>query len=114
MEGGGLMLPLEAAAKQSKRAGKMPTASVASAGDMAQTDGTADDDVKEEDLDDAINSDLDDPEDDQEDSDDEGEELGQQMLCLYDKVQRVKNKWSVEKTWFRPLYGVFCIHLTIF
>ena len=43
---------------------------------------------------DAINSDLDDPNDNvgEEEEDDEG--AGQIMLCTYDKVQRVKNKWK--------------------
>ncbi|KAK9453814.1 transcription factor IIA, alpha/beta subunit [Dipodascopsis uninucleata] len=44
---------------------------------------------------DAINSDLDDPEDDLNSQDDEdNEDAGMIMLCLYDKVQRVKNKWK--------------------
>ena len=34
-------------------------------------------------------------EEEQEESDDEGDDLGDTMLCMYDKVQRVKNKWSV-------------------
>ncbi|CAN6596087.1 transcription initiation factor IIA large subunit [Trichomonascus vanleenenianus] len=55
---------------------------------IMQTDGA-------DDQSDEINSDLDDPEDDQvsgdEDDDDDG---GMIMLCLYDKVQRVKNKWK--------------------
>ncbi|EJT78872.1 hypothetical protein GGTG_03966 [Gaeumannomyces tritici R3-111a-1] len=94
MEGGGLMVPLKEATKHSKRAGKMPETSVSSARPrgLPQVDG-ADNDMREEDLDDAINSDLDDPEDDLDDSDEDGDE-GQQMLCLYDKVQRVKNKWK--------------------
>ena len=43
---------------------------------------------------DAINSDLDDPDDDLDKEQDEGDDLGETMLCLYDKVQRVKNKWK--------------------
>ncbi|KAL9063924.1 MAG: hypothetical protein Q9157_008026 [Trypethelium eluteriae] len=66
---------------------------------IAQLDGP--DDIKEEDgereeLDeDAINSDLDDSDDgqNQDDDDDEGNS-GEVMLCTYDKVQRVKNKWK--------------------
>ena len=58
---------------------------------IIQSDGAAD----EGEDDDAINSDLDDPEDElnsaDEEEDDEG---GMIMLCLYDKVQRVKNKWK--------------------
>jgi transcription initiation factor TFIIA large subunit len=58
-----------------------------------QFDGV-DDDVKEEADEDAINSDLDDPDDliDHEAEADEAD--GQVMLCTYDKVQRVKNKWK--------------------
>lgn len=109
MEGGGLMLPLREATKHSKRAGKMPatSASPAPVRGLPQLDG-GDDDAREEDLDDAINSDLDDPEDDLEDSDDDGDELGQQMLCLYDKVQRVKNKWSVQARLNLGSHSLFC------
>ncbi|KAI8965417.1 transcription factor IIA, alpha/beta subunit [Daldinia sp. FL1419] len=90
MEGGGLMLPL-------KRKGKGQAVSQHSAplpGGISQFDGT-DDGVKDEASDDAdaINSDLDDPDDNIED-DDEDEDGGQIMLCMYDKVQRVKNKWK--------------------
>lgn len=55
---------------------------------LQQTDGSVDDA-------DDINSDLDDSEEDQDTfSDDEELENGMIMLCLYDKVQRVKNKWK--------------------
>ena len=53
--------------------------------------------IKGEEVDeDAINSDLDDP-DDLADGDEEDEDgnMGHIMLCMYDKVQRVKNKWCV-------------------
>lgn len=54
-----------------------------------QVDGAGDDDS------DGINSDLDDPEDDiDSDGEDEEVENSMMMLCLYDKVQRVKNKWK--------------------
>lgn len=66
---------------------------------LNQTDGPGDDD--NEDDDDAgndseqIGSDLDDSEDDlASGAEDEEEEGGMIMLCLYDKVQRVKNKWK--------------------
>jgi transcription initiation factor TFIIA large subunit len=60
-----------------------------------------DDDVKEEELDeDAINSDLDDPDDGLNEEDDEEEGMGHIMLCMYDKVQRVKNKWYVLSHYF--------------
>ena len=85
MEGGGLMLPLREATRHRSIAKKHGTAG------PSQFDGD-DDDLEEDDVD-AINSDLDDPEEEPEDSDDDGEELGDMMLCMYDKVQRVKNKW---------------------
>ncbi|KAH3663906.1 hypothetical protein WICMUC_005896 [Wickerhamomyces mucosus] len=44
---------------------------------------------------DDINSDLDDSDDDGQGSDDEGEDgEGMIILCLYEKVLRVKNKWK--------------------
>ncbi|EON98565.1 putative transcription factor tfiia complex subunit protein [Phaeoacremonium minimum UCRPA7] len=89
MEGGGLMLPLVQAQKHTSRAQK-------STSGIAQFDGI-DDDIKDEDAEhdeDAINSDLDDPDDDQDDDDDDDDNMGHIMLCMYDKVQRVKNKWK--------------------
>ncbi|KAF7509750.1 hypothetical protein GJ744_007445 [Endocarpon pusillum] len=59
----------------------------------AQGDAAGDHDDDERELDeDAINSDLDDPED--AGGDPEDETVEQVMLCTYDKVQRVKNKWK--------------------
>lgn len=91
MEGGGLMLPLKQATKKSREKLSRP-------GGMAQVDGGDDDDdqdVKDEEVDeDAINSDLDDPDDTVNDEEDEDEAMGHIMLCMYDKVQRVKNKWK--------------------
>ena len=69
---------------------------------IPQMDGPNDDEddgdkppVKDEELDeDAINSDLDDPDDNAVDeTGDDGNE-GEVMLCTYDKVARVKNKWK--------------------
>lgn len=88
MEGGGLMLPLKEATKTrtaSSRKGK------ARAGGVAQYDGEDDDDVADED---AINSDLDDSDEDKDEEEVDDEGLGHIMLCMYDKVQRVKNKWK--------------------
>jgi transcription initiation factor TFIIA large subunit len=85
MEGGGLMLPLKEATKHSSapRHAKQNSS-------PGQVDG-GDDDIDDED---AINSDLDDPNDEHENSEDEDEQgLSHIMLCMYDKVQRVKNKW---------------------
>lgn len=92
MEGGGLMLPLKEAAKAnigtSKRSRK-------GKGIAAYDGGDDDDDDNDEDDEDAINSDLDDPEEDLEEDEVDDEGLGHIMLCMYDKVQRVKNKWYV-------------------
>ncbi|KAF2765198.1 hypothetical protein EJ03DRAFT_217833 [Teratosphaeria nubilosa] len=67
---------------------------------IPQLDGDFDEDedkpeIKDEDDENVINSDLD-------DSDDEGagaigeddDDMGDSILCTYDKVQRVKNKWK--------------------
>ena len=94
MEGGGLMRPLSEhrapPASAHLRAAQKASATV------PQLDGNLDDEdekVKSELDEDAINSDLDDPDDDviEEAEDDQTSEL---MLCTYDKVQRVKNKWK--------------------
>jgi transcription initiation factor TFIIA large subunit len=94
MEGGGLMLPLKDATKQSSLAAPRQ-------GDgPAQLDGT-DDDIKSEEDEDAINSDLDDTDEDKDDDDEDDDGLGHMMLCMYDKVQRVKNKWYVPVAFYR-------------
>lgn len=51
-------------------------------------------DVKDEDDENAINSDLDSDEDPTGELDDDDEDFGDSILCTYDKVQRVKNKWK--------------------
>lgn len=108
MEGGGLMRPLgrqvPASRPKKRRAENAGTSALAPAGTSSgnttvpvpQYDGLDDDDVKDEDEkdEDAINSDLDDPEEKDMDDDDE-DEGANTMLCMYDKVQRVKNKWFV-------------------
>ncbi|KAL4909770.1 transcription factor IIA, alpha/beta subunit [Aspergillus multicolor] len=92
LEGGGLMVPLDERESQPK------TSLSASAGpsskSKAQFDGPGGDDTKEEDDEDAINSDLDDPDDLVAQDEDDDDAVGQVMLCTYDKVQRVKNKWK--------------------
>lgn len=117
MEGGGLMLPLSERPKNpnnGKRTVAQHAAEVGSSSSqapaqylptsgIAQYDGLkesddfqikGDPDVEEDDAD-AINSDLDDPEENApEDEGDEEGKRGQIMLCTYDKVQRVKNKWK--------------------
>jgi transcription initiation factor TFIIA large subunit len=97
----GLMVPLDSLPKGKRRraavrvlqAEEAEASSSAPVAVPARFDG--DDDVKpEEDPDDAINSDLDDPEDDLNDGDNSDDEMVDYMLCTYDKVQRVKNKWK--------------------
>ncbi|GMG39205.1 unnamed protein product [Ambrosiozyma monospora] len=71
---------------------------------QSQVDGPFDDLESDEDDDqgsdlgvdsDEINSDLDDPDDDdKEDEEDNDDPETNIMLCLYDRVQRVKNKWK--------------------
>ncbi|VUC29682.1 unnamed protein product [Clonostachys rosea] len=84
MEGGGLMLPLKEATKHRAAGSSKPRSSGIGAHDGAE----------DEDDEDAINSDLDDPEEDRSDDEVDDEGLGHIMLCMYDKVQRVKNKWK--------------------
>ncbi|KAF1825242.1 uncharacterized protein K489DRAFT_377790 [Dissoconium aciculare CBS 342.82] len=102
----GLMVPLSeqpstrrkqrrAGNKQSARTSSPPIAS--SSRLPSQLDGLDDDDDAKggDDDENAINSDLDDSDDEGqgnigEDEDDEGDAI----LCTYDKVQRVKNKWK--------------------
>ncbi|KAK4989673.1 hypothetical protein LTR66_007006 [Elasticomyces elasticus] len=67
-------------------------------GAIPQLDGVGSDDdrtnIKDEDDEDAINSDLDDPEEAEAEVEDDEDEAHETMLCTYDKVQRVKNKWK--------------------
>ncbi|EKD12083.1 transcription factor IIA [Drepanopeziza brunnea f. sp. 'multigermtubi' MB_m1] len=95
MEGGGLMLPLHKASTSAKRQRRVAKSKSAVA---AQMDGGDDDDNKDGgngELDeDAINSDLDDPDEGDNEEEDDDESMGHIMLCMYDKVQRVKNKWK--------------------
>ncbi|KAH7320187.1 transcription factor IIA, alpha/beta subunit [Stachybotrys elegans] len=87
MEGGGLMLPL----KEVTKIQSAPSSRSKGKG-IAPYDGNGDDD--DEIDEDAINSDLDDPDEDRDDEEVDDEGLGNIMLCMYDKVQRVKNKWK--------------------
>lgn len=66
---------------------------------IKQNDGPDDDDDDEDDSDifndsDDINSDLDEGLESEKSDDEDADQEGQIMLCLYDKVQRVKNKWK--------------------
>lgn len=108
MEGGGLLAPLEERQQKPssttrKLAADMaapdaePSSSISitqAPRAQAQFDGPGGDDEGEEDDEDAINSDLDDPEDHEADENEAEDAVGQVMLCTYDKVQRVKNKWK--------------------
>ncbi|TDZ60580.1 Transcription initiation factor IIA large subunit [Colletotrichum trifolii] len=86
MEGGGLMLPLKEATRHKAAA---TSRSAGKDHGIAPYDG-----YEDEDDEDAINSDLDDPDEDKDDDEVDDEGLGHIMLCMYDKVQRVKNKWK--------------------
>lgn len=95
----GLMVPLDSMPKGKRRKAairvlqKEDAEASSSVPAPARFDG--DDDTKvEEDPDDAINSDLDDPEDEFADGDNSDDDMVDYMLCTYDKVQRVKNKWK--------------------
>ena len=117
MEGGGLMMPLSEYSQKpvSKKRKVLPNIAILTNGpsellaaesdcvsrppQFDGTDDTDDDDkagIKDDpDIDeDAINSDLDDPDDNVVDETEEDGQQGQIMLCVYDKVQRVKNKWK--------------------
>lgn len=99
-EGGGVMVPYDeryGSSNTSKRkvtsaTGSTPMVS-ATSGPSAGQIGSQYDGTEEEDED-AINSDLDDPDDLGPEDPDGDEGVGQVMLCTYDKVQRVKNKWK--------------------
>lgn len=82
-----------------------PTATTATALGVSQFDGGDDDEdddkeevkvrVRADEDEDAINSDLDDDEEEDQVDQNEGEgPVGETILCTYDKVQRVKNKWK--------------------
>lgn len=117
MEGGGLMLPLHQRVKPppkgTKRKLTLPirpsTATLPPTSLPPQCDGNLDSesddddaiktepapDLFEEEVDeDAINSDLDDPDENIASDQDDDDNMAQIMLCMYDKVQRVKNKWK--------------------
>lgn len=95
----GLMVPLDSMPKGKRRKAAVHVLQAEDAEDSTSVPAPArfdgDDDVKpEEDPDDAINSDLDDSEDDLGDGDNSDDDMVDYMLCTYDKVQRVKNKWK--------------------
>lgn len=102
----GLMVPLDeqASVKRQKRKHRALPSSHATTSSLApaipQLDGDYDEDdvkpdIKDEDEENAINSDLDDSDDDaQGQMGEDDDDFGDQILCTYDKVQRVKNKWK--------------------
>ncbi|EME82855.1 uncharacterized protein MYCFIDRAFT_64208 [Pseudocercospora fijiensis CIRAD86] len=101
----GLMVPLnEHPSKKNRKRRSAPRntaiSSSATPPFIPQLDGDADEDdekpdIKDEDDENAINSDLDDSDDDGAGAmGDDEDELGDSILCTYDKVQRVKNKWK--------------------
>lgn len=123
MEGGGFMMPLSEQPTQSQAkkrkaivsagASVSHTASAATqsndptfAKGIPQLDGLGESDTEdksgikpepelfEEDDEDAINSDLDDPDEEVVQEEQEDGQDGQIMVCTYDKVARVKNKWK--------------------
>lgn len=103
----GLMVPLDEQSSRKRQKRKHPAATTSSvdqltssAPSIPQLDGDFDEDeekpdIKEEDDENAINSDLDDSDEDaQGNMGDDDDDFGDQILCTYDKVQRVKNKWK--------------------
>ena len=101
IEGGGLLAALDERVTPSKSAIQMLKAiahseSSSSANQtrgVTRAQGDAQGDEDDEEDEDAINSDLDDP-GDLAAAEENGENTDQVMLCTYDKVQRVKNKWK--------------------
>ena len=73
---------------------KLPQYDGGNESDSDDKAGIKDDPDPDLDDEDAINSDLDDPDDNVIEEQDEDGNTGQIMLCTYDKVQRVKNKWK--------------------
>ncbi|KAK3071892.1 transcription factor IIA subunit alpha [Teratosphaeriaceae sp. CCFEE 6253] len=97
----GLMMTLEELPKGGKKRRARVVVESHSNGQESSTvpqlDGEFDDDekpIKDEDDADAINSDLDSDEDPTGDLDEDEDEFADSILCTYDKVQRVKNKWK--------------------
>jgi len=90
LEGGGLMVPLDERTSSTSNA---PRPSRHKSGQAALDGADDSDDVGDSAGEDAINSDLDDS-DDGLDNGIEASFDGDMILCVYDKVQRVKNKWK--------------------
>ena len=93
LEGGGLLLPLSEHREAKPRARRAVAGDNRPSASVTRAQGDAGDDDEVDDAD-AINSDLDDPDDLNGINEEDEEEGGKVMLCTYDKVQRVKNKWK--------------------
>ena len=93
MEGGGAMRPHSTHASSSYT--KTSSAKVGEYHANIQVDGTDDYEVKDEE-DEEINSELDDSDDEERriDDDEDDGKAGEMMVCTYEKVNRVKNKWK--------------------
>ncbi|KAF1810722.1 hypothetical protein P152DRAFT_94368 [Eremomyces bilateralis CBS 781.70] len=92
----GLLLPYTSsrhAKLKARSKTRTPRAGPSREAGPSQFDG-GDDVLREEEDEDAINSDLDDPDDDPQRQEEQEEEIKEVILCTYDKVQRVKNKWK--------------------
>ncbi|KAG8629804.1 hypothetical protein KVT40_001423 [Elsinoe batatas] len=89
----GLMQPMSQQGRRSKKSSRVAKSQHAST--IPQLDGELSDDDKNKDEDDenAINSDLDDSGEEANNADEDDDDIDS-MLCTYDKVQRVKNKWK--------------------
>lgn len=105
LEGGGVLVPIDQRYSVAERQG-LPSQShlgpvlapdnvkyESGVDTVARFDG-GDEDLEDEKDKDAINSDLDDPEEEVDDGTVGEEYEGDTIICLYDKVQRVKNKWK--------------------
>ncbi|KAK3710699.1 hypothetical protein LTR37_010118 [Vermiconidia calcicola] len=99
----GLMVPLDEQPSNKRLKRKAVASSSHRASSFVaipQLDGDVDDedekpDIKDEDDENAINSDLDDSDEEgQNQMGEEDDEFTDSILCTYDKVQRVKNKWK--------------------
>ncbi|KAF2148305.1 hypothetical protein K461DRAFT_282747 [Myriangium duriaei CBS 260.36] len=91
----GLMQPL-GRTKHSKRNGNRSSGTRSRLQGIPQLDGDFSDDdkdIKEDEDENAINSDLDDSGDEANNAEEDDDDIDS-MLCTYDKVQRVKNKWK--------------------
>lgn len=115
LEAGGLLVPIDERYTVAERKGVTSTAERVIGDDhrlpepsrskaqrpkkvrASHVDGPDDDDDDDDDAipdENAINSDLDDPADAVDDGNVGDEYEGDTIICLYDKVQRVKNKWK--------------------